>query len=455
MFNPAVSKSRWRFSLRTLLLAMMLIALASWYVGRVREQEQLVAELEAANAWVTYDYESREHFACEIGRWLVGKCRGMGHERTDRLSFAPDWFAQVSDLHLLAVEPTQMPPRLFRRLPHLRSLTMFGSTLSHKEMLDVGCLSGLQDWEVQAGEFLDEDEIPWESLPKLRRLDLSASFTELSDKSLRRLRDHNHLEMLSLRGSFTAEAVQELACAKSLIALRLAGDLDPAIIPALVKFEHLATLELSSNRITAADVERLPPLPWLNRLSVPNTDLSDAAFHRIWHCCPELGSLNASGSGISNEAVTAIPRLNLLESFRLCNSNLTDDGVSVLLERATLLRVLEINGAVNVTGKFLDHGGASYPRLEELRLAGCKIGDDQVGQIACLFPELRELCLRGTLISDEGLAGLECLSSQWLPLGHCGAVPRMLVDVNDTTVTRDGIKDFHAASPGIAVYLEP
>ena len=180
--NEPRPKRRWhQFSLRTLLLAVLVLSLPlSWFAVRTeqaRKQRNAVEAIEELGGWVYYDYQ-----------W-----DGIGPQAPTepselpwvRESWGEDFFSDVTFVQLINVGATDADLQCLQGLPNIRILG-----LDNNQIGDAGLkhLEGL-------------DNLQW----------LDLGYTRISDKGLKHLERLTSLRWLDLtRTQVTPEGVKKL-----------------------------------------------------------------------------------------------------------------------------------------------------------------------------------------------------------------------------------------------------
>lgn len=153
---------------------------------------------------------------------------------------------------------------------------------------------------------------------------------------------------------------------------------------------------------------------------------------RVLQRCPRLKTLELTASAVSGADFEKLPFFESLEELSIVtqpdepNGLLSNDNLAVL-ERASCLRVLELNG--HPIGDVGVRHLRNCRRLEVLKLSDTKVGDEGLGQL-CELTELFMLELEGTLITDRGLKHLCNMDKlRYLMLNRTGISGEGLADV--------------------------
>ncbi len=196
--EPAVSeistKRRWyRFSLRTLFLAILAIAIAyGWFVLRARQQQLAVATIRAAGAEVTYDYTENR-----VPQWLVNL-------------LGVDFFHNVVTIHVYNnTDIKDADLEQLKKFPTLNCLYINRSSITDAGLEHLRGLTGLQFLYIDRTCVTDEGMKCLENLSQLNELNLSK--TQITDAGLKQLKNLKQLQYLNLRDTnVTHRGVQEL-----------------------------------------------------------------------------------------------------------------------------------------------------------------------------------------------------------------------------------------------------
>jgi len=209
------------------------------------------------------------------------------------------------------------------------------------------------------------------------------------------------VEVIALPGEFTDECRTALATH-------------------LGSFKHLRTLDCSNSEIQDGLLRTLSDaLPWLTRLKLANTpisddDMADLGFRRLTH-------LSLRDTRISDRALVHVSELKTLRYLDLSRTTVTFRGLAHL-ESLPHLERLDLRGISPGTEWAPSPEG--IPPLRELYLADVRLTDESLGQFADWARSLEYLDLSNTQITDRGIDSLSRL-------------PRLhSVDLSGTRVTR-------------------
>jgi hypothetical protein len=256
--NPTLrtSRRRFRFSLRTMLLATTVLCV--WLgikVNAAREQRQAVAAVRALGGKVRYDYEIDPN----------GTYRNPGPELGwYELLFGVDLFNNVVEITVSAEEPDSKDYGAL--LPHLRHLTH------------------VRDFRIEHGNFHDDDLRCLADLPDLEFLGFVDN--PITGEGFKYLTTLNKLEGVAVIGTTFTDAGAE----------------------AVSTLPHLKAIRFNNTNVTDFGVEHLKALPGLRSVSLHKNDITDK-------CIDSLATLaNLKDVYLSNTRITrdGIRKLQLL-----------------------------------------------------------------------------------------------------------------------------------------------
>ena len=147
---------------------------------------------------------------------------------------------------------------------------------------------------------------------------------------------------------------------------------DPKDVKLLKHFPELGRLYLAnSSRITDDDLVHLEHLPWLERLRLENTGVTERALS---HLRIRLVELELLGTPVTDLGVERLCRLPYLSKIRLDQCRASDHSISLLLR--------------------------AHPQLRDLRLDGAEVGTKSIAAFSKL-KTLQKLSLRGGRLNDN------------------------------------------------------
>lgn len=225
--------------------------------------------------------------------------------------------------------------------------------ITEQGLLNLSKLSQLSHLSLNRAKNLSDDALGFVS--KLRRLAyLDLSFTEVTDKGLRYLRELDTLSSLALQG------------------LKI-SDAGLVTISNLARLKHI---DLSHSRVTDDGLAALNGLD-LHYLDLSFTPVTNAAFVEIQGHA-HLSTLRLSYTAVSDEGLSALSKLDHLSHLDLGETGITDVGLTYL---------------------------STFPALSEIVLYGTAITDSGVSQLVKLR-SLKSLHLLNTNVSESALRNL-------------------------------------------------
>ncbi len=175
----------------------------------------------------------------------------------------------------------------------------------------------------------------------------------------------------------------------------------------------LESVNVGSGMVTDVGIERLATLPNLKELTIGGNELGDAGLQGLRQI-PGLTYLDLSGRQGTDSNVWAISMSDLgldavlsLKALRELRLACTSIGVGIEGARFATVSAMDVSVAWLEKMK-------SLPKLEKLKLQGCKRVNDEAIPVLAAFPDLREVDLKGTGVTDKGLAALHALKPKVL-----------------------------------------
>ena len=223
-------KRRWyRFSLRTLLIVLVLLSLLlGWFALKIRQaqrQRQVVEAIQKAGGWVRYDFEVDESGAPIGGEkwpglaWLrklfgedllgdVDTVGSFGSEVSDVLLEQFKGLADLKRLHLTGVPVTDAGIEHLKGLTNLQVLDLSGTQMTDLGLQHLKGLTNLQVLWLSDTQVTDAGLQHLKGLPSLEQLNLSG--TQVTDTGLDDLKGLT-LNLLVLSDTqVTVEGIDEL-----------------------------------------------------------------------------------------------------------------------------------------------------------------------------------------------------------------------------------------------------
>jgi hypothetical protein len=241
------SRLRFRFSLRSLLLlvAVVAIPLAS-HVNRVRNQRLVVAELSSVGGGVIYDYDFQQPSLQEPTgpRWL-------------RSMVGDDFFAQVSEVDINHDQVTDQMLARIATLPALSNLLLCSGRISDSGLGHLAELSTLQRVDVQSPGISDASLAQLAKIKGLKYLTVSSP--KLTDAGLEYIAKLKELEDLAITTeNVTGDGLAQIAKLPHLKDLYIVSEeLTDAGLVHLHRAPKLKKIILFKGKVTQVGIERL------------------------------------------------------------------------------------------------------------------------------------------------------------------------------------------------------
>jgi tetratricopeptide (TPR) repeat protein len=448
-------RRQFQFSIRTLLMLMVLVAIvAGWFFPkreRARRQKEAVVAVESVSGLVYYRPESQP----VLGETLVGvdflsdvvaveanvATLPTLTDLTDRSEFGeyyngrlwtvtdPSFCTGISDAQL----------KYLAKLPTLEMLHLERTQITDAGLEYLRGLTNITDLSFADTRITDVGLVHLNRLTALRALNLTN--TQVTGVAFEHLTDLTNLKELDLTSTQITDAgLEHLARLANLTWLRLT---DTPITDA--GLEHLETatalerLWLDGTKVTDAGLKHLKGLTRLRELCLIDTwvtkegakDARRALPHcaiarwgserwtSLYHTGPPHRCAGLEGEQVTdNDIVFPLPTLEgtiELSWVNLQGSPVTDDGLENL-KGLTRLKLLNLC-ATQITDAGLEHL-RGLAQLQTLDLQCTRITDAALQRLKA-FIHLRRLYVYGTEATDEGIKNLQ----QALP--HCTIRRRM------------------------------
>jgi Leucine rich repeat len=193
---PPKRKRRWfQFSLRSLLIVTMIVAVGSGWLGRKIERKRIereaVAGIEASGGSVWYDYQQGQFSEPSGPVWLRGL---LGN----------DFFSEVVKAHLVGNTIGDAGLANVMGLPRLQSLELPGAYVNEAGVAHIKNLAQLESLDLSTTNVTDAELANIKDLPRLRSLDLSS--TNVTDAGLANLKILSQLRVLKLKYTKVTDA---------------------------------------------------------------------------------------------------------------------------------------------------------------------------------------------------------------------------------------------------------
>jgi internalin A len=230
-------------------------------------------------------------------------------------------------------------------------------------------------------------------LPKLERLDLS--HTRITDEGLLYIKPLNQIQDLNLRYAeqITDQGMLAVKEWKNLKRLNLRGtrifDGTPAILSGLTGLE---SLDIAYTQVTDNGLDALVPLIHLKELSIGRSKLGKNALE-VLRLLPTLeyldlggphpgpgGYRTTAGAPMDDDLPHAISELKQLHVLKLSFSQIRADGLRIL---------------------------SSLDQVSKLSLTGCPRVDDRALAELAKWKSLKYLDVQETSVTEQGVNGLE------------------------------------------------
>ena len=277
-----MSRFRWpRFSVRTLLLAVTILAL--WLgiqASQAKRERRAVARIVELGGLVRYDWEHDE----------------AGKYQSDAAPPGPDWlrnvigsefFQDVVYAQLSFTDANDVDMARVADLPHLETLWLNSTAIGDEGIAQLRQLQGLKRLYLQNTRIGDPALL---HLGQLRRLEgLNLGGTNITDGGLHHLQDLTHLISLNVPNTaVTGSALRQIHTLPKLeyINLHDTGVTDSALM-ALDGSTVLWWLDLRNTRISDAGIAHLATVPSLRKLQLTKGQASPRAIDELKQLRPQ------------------------------------------------------------------------------------------------------------------------------------------------------------------------
>lgn len=291
--KPLRSRRLTRFSLRTVLVAITLLAVWLSFHCRSAKRQQASAEaVQRHGGWVYYDYEvgPDSKFVpnpqSPVPEWLL---KSLGHHHFHDIVYVNMVYDDNGGKRLDNLNQSSEILVQLEGLPDLESLLLHDAQATDEGLKHVGKLTSLRRlfmWD--AGAITDEGVAHLSELKKLEYLHLSNA--KISDESLRVLAQLPKLHGLSLQGNlFTDGGIKNLRSMVQLrqLAVGLGGcNITDDGLVYLKNLKGLETLDLQKTEVTDAGLKHLEGLTNLKQLWLGGAPVSDTSWlqERLPNC---------------------------------------------------------------------------------------------------------------------------------------------------------------------------
>jgi hypothetical protein len=334
-------RSRFQFSVSSLLLLTVVVALPLGWIAReeeqARKQRASVEAIGKLGGIAEYDYE-------------IGVPGGFEYLQPPsqpawlRRALGNDFFNSV----VVACPRTDTGIQQLNGFPALRKLFLGdpyerSDTITDRALGRLPLLTQLQVLTLDRTQVTDAGLTQLEGLRQLQWLSLH--HTRVTDRGLQRLVGLSELRGLDLGGTQVTDA--GLECLKSLPHLQwlsLHGTrVTDRALDDLKNLTNLESLSLCRTRVTDAGLSRLAGLTSLQALYLRDTRVTDAGL-RYLRGLTNLRELGIDGTRVTGAGLTNLAGLTELQVLYIPDASATDAGLRHLLG-LTHLRLLAVNNA--------------------------------------------------------------------------------------------------------------
>jgi hypothetical protein len=286
--DPPKRKRRWfQFSLRSVLIAVTLLALACGWLGQKIDQKRKEREaLEAifkSGGDASYDFDIRK-----------------GRRATDSTPPGQEWLRDLLGDNFFS------------------------------EVVKVSYQGEFDSVKRRGGNVTDEALVNLKALPKLRTLYLD--FTpKLTDAGLANLNELKQLQALYLGRMRASDAgMENLKRLTQLQSLALVStDVTDAGLASLKGLTQLRWLNLSNSKVTDAGLANLKELTQLRSLYLDSTVVTDAGIENL-SGLTKLHDLGLARTQVSDTGLASLKGFSKLRRLALSETTVTDAGINVL-----------------------------------------------------------------------------------------------------------------------------
>jgi Leucine-rich repeat (LRR) protein len=340
---PATKRLRFRFSLRTLLIAMVVLGLAAAWVGsvanRVRKQRAIVQELKSSGADIYYDYQR------EVNRGGNKSRLPFGDAVLSR-TVGDDVFAYVAHVSWYRTDDrTHAALALLPQLPRLTRLHIRGPHVTDDSLALIARNPQLSILEIDDAKISSAGISHLRELKQLRELFLVGN--EYQDEMLSGMEQLSQVQQLRVNGTrFTPTGLVHIGKMRQLKLLDLHESLaiDDDGLAHLQGLTNLEWLKLPPT-ITDAGLIHLRPMQQLRRLYLDQTAITGVGISQI-ASLPKLQNLSLRGANIGDEGLRRIREIKSLEILDLRTTSITDEGLPQLADLSNLRVLLLVDSAL-------------------------------------------------------------------------------------------------------------
>jgi len=312
-----LAKRPWQFSLSSLFLLTLAVALAlGWWKNQREEklrEDILAKELQEAGFWA--------HMAYTGPIWLR-KLVGMDNlelmYRVDLVS--KDGFIQ---------EPRVAALLRVAELKRCKAVALESIPISDAEMGFLAQMPSLEEVGLSQTQVTDVGLRQLCTITRLKTLE--AGGTKISDAGVRHIASFSSLEVLDLADTaITDAALPEIGKLRRLQELHLSGTaVTDACAAHLANLRDLKWLDLSRTRVTGKGLFDRARLDQLERLSLDQTKVNDECLAQVGRA-PRLARLSLRGTAVSDRGLSYLEQLPHLVYLDIEDTQVTWKGVDRL-----------------------------------------------------------------------------------------------------------------------------
>jgi Leucine-rich repeat (LRR) protein len=362
--------------------------------------------------------------AQQFGRGHQSAARSEIHSQ----DLGDDAFANVFCVHSDAPDQiTDADLEKLSTLPRVKLLSVTGPEITDRGIKHISKMEDLQRLQLTDTKVTSVGISHLSSNESLGLLILQGS--RLDDKTLRTIDAIPNLESLQfIRADVSPAAIACIGKAKHLRRLDflLCPNLDDKGIQHLSGLPNLTELSLNSTKVTDDALIHIGSFHKLKWLDLNDTPITGSGLQHLSKL-KNLKSLDISGTQFEDDGAKSTRDLNSVDYLKASKTKITDAAL-VHIGQMNSLRWLNISGtdvsdfdslARNQTSK--DRSGNTielFKNLETLRLTDSTITDNGLRELVKQFPNLTWLDISGTKISDTGIAHIKSLKKlQHLQIG--------------------------------------
>jgi len=353
---------RLRFSLRTLLIITVLVAIPSAWLGkhwlRTRVQRPIVAQIKANGGQVYYDYQSDgKNFDSSktppgwaplramLGDDFFATVKVVIYGNNFPQQIIDIEFEQLSDLEQLYVNAAKVPEATIVRLASLKnlnSLVLADFSYSPEVFRKLVDCSSLTHLTVSHGNITTEHLRELKSFGQLKGFQWTDA--PLTDDGLLAICELRKLKTLDLLWSggrkappLTARGFQGLSQLQQLEQIKLSGPADDAMA-AIAKLPNVRSVQLWADELTDAGMLQMATLTKLIEFQSASEVITDAGLPGLQKML-RLESLKLDSPKITDAGLSQISGLTKIINLELNSSEITDAGLPSLLPLQKLVNL--------------------------------------------------------------------------------------------------------------------